>query len=90
MGQTSCAERVVLNCWTRIGAQLIQRRHFLSEGAQFFSEQIKAKSNTIPGIFLVMARSLALLLGFVAVLVDAQKFCPKERKGDKCKAKELG
>ena len=62
----------------------------LSEGAQFFSEEIKAKSNTIPGIFLVMARSLALLLGVVAVLVDAQKFCPKERKGDKCKAKELG
>jgi len=36
-----------------------------------------------------MVRAILLLLGLVACcLVEARKFCPKERNGDKCKAKQ--
>jgi len=36
-----------------------------------------------------MVRAVLLLLGLVACcLVEARKFCPKERNRDKCKAKE--
>ena len=37
-----------------------------------------------------MASALFLLLGLaiVVIFIEADNFCPKERKGDKCKAKE--
>jgi len=35
-----------------------------------------------------MVRLILLLLGLGACLVQARKFCPKERSGDKCKAKQ--
>ena len=44
----------------------------------------------LPGSRLLMMRSPVLfLVALVLVLAADQKFCPKERHGDKCKAKQL-